>query len=110
MSRPAQHSGPTLTWGAVEPLSDSAVDTALLDRRLQWGREGGEIVKVWSGKDFAQALAFVNAVGRVAEEANHHPDIDIRWNRVTLRLATHSVGGVTERDLDLAARVDALQI
>jgi 4a-hydroxytetrahydrobiopterin dehydratase len=96
--------------GAVEPLSDSAVDAALADRRLQWGREGGEIVKVWSGKDFAQALAFVNAVGQVAEEANHHPDIDIRWNRVTLRLATHSVGGVTEKDLDLAARVDALQI
>jgi 4a-hydroxytetrahydrobiopterin dehydratase len=90
-------------------LSDRAVDEALGDRRLRWSREGAEIVKTWSGKDFADALAYVNAVGALAEAANHHPDIDIRWNKVTLRLSTHSAGGITEQDLDLAAQVDALR-
>jgi 4a-hydroxytetrahydrobiopterin dehydratase len=49
----------------------------------------------------------VNAVGALAEAADHHPDIDIRWNTVTLRLATHSAGGITEKDLALAAGIDA---
>ena len=57
---------------------------------------------------FADALAYVNAVGALAEEMNHHPDIDIRWNRVTLRLSTHDAGGLTQADLELARRIDAL--
>ena len=56
------------------------------------------------GKDFADALAYVNAVGALAEEMDHHPDIDIRWNTVTLRLSTHSAGGLTQLDLELARR------
>jgi 4a-hydroxytetrahydrobiopterin dehydratase len=58
--------------------------------------------------DFAAALAFVNAVGAEAEQRNHHPDIDIRWNTVTLVLSTHSEGGLTEADFDLAATISAL--
>jgi len=58
--------------------------------------------------DFAAALAFVNAVGAEAEQRNHHPDIDIRWNTVTLVLSTHSEGGLTEADFDLAAVISGL--
>ena len=60
-------------------------------------------MKVVRRRDFAGALAFVNAVGALAEAADHHPDIDIRWDTVTLRLSTHSAGGLTEKDLALAA-------
>ena len=87
-------------------LAPEAVDRALAG--LDWARDGGEIVKVWRGQDFAGALAFVNAVGALAEAVDHHPDIDIRWNVVTLRLSTHSAGGITDLDLELAARVEAL--
>lgn len=59
--------------------------------------------------DFAEALAYVNEVGRLAEEADHHPDIEISWNQVTLRLSTHSKGRViTAKDHALAVRIDAL--
>ena len=57
---------------------------------------------------FAGALAYVNEVGALAEAADHHPDIDIRWDTVTLRLSTHSAGGLTEKDLSLAAAIDDL--
>ena len=90
----------------MELLAPGDVDAALSG--LDWTRDGDEIVKVWQGKDFATALAFVNAVGALAEEMDHHPDVDIRWNKVTLRLSTHSAGGLTELDLTLAARVDAI--
>jgi 4a-hydroxytetrahydrobiopterin dehydratase len=90
----------------VEVLDHSVVDAEIAGSA--WERQGEEIVKVVTGKDFAQALTFVNAVGAVAEEANHHPDIDIRWNKVTLRLSTHSAGGLTAADLDMARRIDAL--
>lgn len=55
--------------------------------------------------DFAEALAAVNRIGEVAEEMNHHPDIDIRWNTVHLVVVSHSAGGVTAADLDLAGRI-----
>ena len=58
--------------------------------------------------DFAQALAFVNRVGELAEAADHHPDIELLYNRVTLRWWTHSAGGITERDRELAARTSEL--
>ena len=58
--------------------------------------------------DFAAALAWVNEVGRLAEQRNHHPDINISWNTVTLRLTTHSAGGLTSADVDLAADIDKL--
>lgn len=75
---------------------------------MGWEREGAVLVKVHTGRAFADALAYVNAVGELAEQMDHHPDIDIRWNRVTLRLTTHSAGGITEADLELGRRIDAL--
>jgi len=91
----------------VELLDAAAVDGALAGG-LQWERAGDELVKTRRGKDFADSLAYVNAVGTLAETADHHPDIDIRWNTVTLRLTTHSAGGLTHRDIDLARQIDAL--
>ena len=74
-----------------------------------WHEEDGSLRQELRFADFAEALAFVNQVGALAEEANHHPDIDIRWNVVTLRLSTHSEGNVvTDRDHDLAATIDGL--
>ena len=91
----------------MEVLDHGTVDAELADG-IAWERQGDELVKTRRGKDFADALAYVNAVGALAEEMNHHPDIDIRWNVVTLRLTTHSEGGITRLDLDLARRIDAL--
>ena len=67
---------------------------------------GGKLIKTVVCDDFVAALAFVDEVGRLAEEANHHPDIDIRYNRVTLALMTHDAGGITQADLDLARAID----
>jgi 4a-hydroxytetrahydrobiopterin dehydratase len=73
-----------------------------------WKLVGGEIRKTWEMKDFVHAIGFVNSVALLAERANHHPDIDIRWNRITLTLSTHSAGGLTGKDFDLAAQIDGL--
>ncbi len=76
-----------------------------------WHRVDGDepaITATYELADFAAALDFVNGVGREAEEMNHHPDIDIRWNTVTLVLATHSEGGLTQLDIELAHRISAL--
>ncbi len=92
----------------MEAIEPSVVDKALSEG-LGWQREGNELVKVWKGKDFSAALAYVNAVGALAEQAGHHPDIDIRWSTVTLRLSTHSIGALTRADIDLAVQIDALR-
>ena len=81
---------------------------AALPSVKDWKKQSASITRVYSFKDFAGAMEFVNKVARAAEEANHHPDIDIRWNKVTLTLATHSEGGLTQKDFDLAKRIDAL--
>ena len=74
-----------------------------------WSEVDGVLHRDFRFADFAAALAFVIEVGALAEAANHHPDIDIRWNVVTLRLSTHSEGNVvTDRDHDLAARIDRI--
>jgi 4a-hydroxytetrahydrobiopterin dehydratase len=91
----------------VTVLDPQTVDAALAEG-IAWDRHDAELVKVRRGRDFADSLAYVNAVGALAEEAGHHPDIDIRWNVVTLRLSTHSAGGITEADLSLARRIDAM--
>jgi 4a-hydroxytetrahydrobiopterin dehydratase len=93
---------------ASEVLSGDEVDRALAARGSAWAREGSELVLTVRRKDFAGALAYVNAVGERAEAADHHPDIDIRWNTVTLRLSTHSAGGLTDKDLALSEQIDAL--
>ena len=87
-------------------LDDSTIDSALPG--LDWERDGNEIVRQFDCGSFPKALAFVNAVGERAEAANHHPDIDIRWKNVTLRLSTHDACGLTQKDLDLATEINAL--
>jgi 4a-hydroxytetrahydrobiopterin dehydratase len=81
---------------------------ASLGRLRGWQRKGIEITKVVEHKDFVRAMGFVNSVALLAEKANHHPDIDIRWNKVALTLTTHSEGALTEKDFELAAKIDQL--
>jgi 4a-hydroxytetrahydrobiopterin dehydratase len=90
-------------------LSESEVEEALArPDGPRWELMGGKLVKAVTCDGFVGALAFVNAVGELAEEANHHPDIDIRYNRVTLALVTHDSGGITQFDLDLARSIDGV--
>jgi 4a-hydroxytetrahydrobiopterin dehydratase len=92
-----------------EVLATAEVDAALAEQNLDWKREGDQLTTTVKLRDFAAALEFVNAVGAAAEAANHHPDIDIRWDTVTLVLSTHSAGGLTVLDLALAAAIDRLR-
>ena len=73
-----------------------------------WKKRDVTIARTFVFKDFPAAIKFVNAVAKLAEKAGHHPDIDIRWNKVTLTLTTHDVGGLTERDFSLAEQTDQL--
>ena len=73
-----------------------------------WTSSGKHLVREFVFPDFPSAIRFVTRVARAAERAFHHPDIDVRWNRVRLSLTTHDEGGLTERDFVLAARFDAL--
>ena len=74
----------------------------------EWRIEEGVLTRTFRFKDFPAALAFVNKVGERAEDAGHHPDIDIRYNRVRLGLITHDSGGLTGKDFALATVVDKL--
>jgi 4a-hydroxytetrahydrobiopterin dehydratase len=73
-----------------------------------WEEVNGALEREFRFADFAEALAFVNRVGEIAEEANHHPDIEIHWNRVRLRWWTHVTGSITDRDRELAELVGEL--
>ena len=77
-----------------------------LDELGDWEREGNEIHKVFEFEDFAAAIRFVNDVAGLAERYDHHPDMDIRYNRVKLALSTHSEGGLTPRDFDVAGEIE----
>ena len=79
-----------------------------VERLAGWTLDGEELHRTFEFSNFVRSMGFVTSVAILAEKANHHPDIDIRWNRVTLRLTTHDAGGLTERDVDLAARIDKL--
>ncbi len=71
-----------------------------------WNRDGDEIVKTFTFKDFAEALTFVNRIAEPAEAMNHHPDVKIHWNEVTLELWTHASGGLTMKDFELARAIE----
>ncbi|HMQ31220.1 MAG TPA: 4a-hydroxytetrahydrobiopterin dehydratase [Chloroflexaceae bacterium] len=86
-------------------LSDDEV-AAQLESLGGWARRGDEIVKTYKLPSFASAVAFVTHVAFLAEAAGHHPDIDIRYNKVTLALTTHDAGGLTAKDFALAAAAD----
>ena len=90
-------------------LTDEEIDRQLTDLP-DWKRHGDandSIAATFELTDFVAALDFVSQVGHAAEQMNHHPDIDIRWNKVTLVLSTHSEGGLTQLDIELAHRVAA---
>jgi 4a-hydroxytetrahydrobiopterin dehydratase len=74
----------------------------------EWELEKKHIERTFEFDDFSESIDFVNSVAEVAEEAEHHPDIDIRYNKVRLVLSTHSKGGLTELDFSLAERIDTL--
>jgi 4a-hydroxytetrahydrobiopterin dehydratase len=82
--------------------------SARLESIPGWKLEDRAIVRTFEHRDFVEAMAFVNSVAGAAEDANHHPDIDIRWNKVRLSLSTHSAGGLTSFDFDLAAKINTL--
>lgn len=92
----------------AQPLSARDVDLALRELR-GWNRQEGGLHRRFRRESFMDAVRFVNVVARLADEAGHHPNIDIRYRNVTLFLTTHEAGGVTELDLQLAARINALE-
>ncbi|MCU1222690.1 MAG: transcriptional coactivator/pterin dehydratase [Edaphobacter sp.] len=73
----------------------------------QWKMQEGKLMREWTFKDFVQAMVFVNRAAELAEAAGHHPDIDIRYNHVQLRLISHDTGGITQRDATMVASLDS---
>jgi 4a-hydroxytetrahydrobiopterin dehydratase len=91
----------------MELLTDSEIADRL-SGLPGWERAGSAITTTVTRADFRGAMAYVNAVADLAEEAGHHPDISISWNKVTLTLSTHSAGGLTDRDFALAEQISGL--
>jgi 4a-hydroxytetrahydrobiopterin dehydratase len=102
---PAQ---PALSRRSMPRLYDSKEIKEALKDLPAWEVEGKNIERTFEFEDFAQAIDFVNGVAELAEEAEHHPDIDIRYNKVRVILSTHSKGGLTDLDFDLAEKIDTL--
>ena len=97
-------------WSFVDDLIDPADTRTVIAEALRrtpgWERAGAEIRRTYRFRDFREAMGFVNRVAEEAERAGHHPDIDIRYNAVTLALTTHDAGGLTAKDFDLARAID----
>jgi 4a-hydroxytetrahydrobiopterin dehydratase len=91
----------------VQKLDEAKISAALA-LIPNWLLNDGKIARTFQFKDFPAAIKFVEAVAMLAEQAWHHPDIDIRWNKVTLTLTTHDAGGLTEKDFALARQFDQL--
>lgn len=91
------------------PVLEEKIVAAKLKSMPLWKLEEGELVRHRIFPDFVTAMEFVNRVAEMAEGAGHHPDIDIRYNKVRLALISHDAGGLTERDFDLAAAIDGLR-
>jgi len=92
----------------VERLSDIAIQREL-GNLTGWSRRGDAITKTFQFRSFLTGIGFVSAVAKAAEAADHHPDIDIRYTKVTCTLSTHSAGGITQKDLDMARKIDLAQ-
>jgi 4a-hydroxytetrahydrobiopterin dehydratase len=96
---PPSRGAPPLTAAAIAPLAAQVP---------AWALAGGRLRREFKFKDFATALAFVNRIGAQAEAQGHHPDLELAWGRVAVTLWTHDVGGLSEADFILAARIDRL--
>ena len=92
---------------SAEPLADAVVARELA-ALPGWSRVGDEIVRTFDRGNFNGSIAFVNAIAGAANAADHHPDLAIAWNNVTVRLSSHDAHGLTERDFALARTIDAL--
>lgn len=79
----------------------------VLQTNPDWKLQDGKLLREWTFKDFVAAMAFVNRVAVLAEAEGHHPDIDIRYNRVILGLVSHDAGGISERDAKMASHINA---
>jgi 4a-hydroxytetrahydrobiopterin dehydratase len=88
----------------MKKLDASEIEQAVKDAP-GWESADGKLRREWTFKDFVEAMTFVNRVAEIAEAAGHHPDIDIRYNRVMLGLVTHDAGGITASDAEMAARL-----
>jgi 4a-hydroxytetrahydrobiopterin dehydratase len=88
-------------------LTSQQVETELA-ALPDWSLRDGAITKTVTRKDFRDSLLYLNAVGYLAERANHHPDVAVSWNKVTLTLVTHSAGGLTAGDFAMARQIDEL--
>ncbi len=97
---PCRAGTPALTPAESAPLLTQLVDWTIVDQH--------HLVKNYRFPDFATALAFVNRVGELAEAEDHHPDIELGWGRVALKIWTHSVGGLSRNDFILAAKIDEI--
>ena len=87
-------------------LSDQEIDEELVNCE-GWSRRGDAIFKEFDRGDFAGSVDFVNAIAPAAEDMNHHPDLEISWSKVGVTITTHSQGGLTPNDFELARKVDA---
>jgi 4a-hydroxytetrahydrobiopterin dehydratase len=90
------------------PALNSQQVSDLLSSLDGWGLKGKEIARTFSFTDFYETMAFVNAVAYIANREDHHPDMEVGYNKCTIRFSTHSVGGLSENDFICAAKVDAL--
>ena len=88
-------------------MDDSDISRQLVELP-SWTRDGKSIVRKVEAESFLKGIELIAQVAQIAEAADHHPDIDIRWRRITFTLSTHSAGGLTERDFELAAGIEAL--
>ena len=98
------------TFAAGQVKMDAARTVLALAALPRWQSNGKIISRTFEFKDFPAAMVFVNAVAELAEQAQHHPDMDVRWNKVTLALTTHDAGGLTEKDFALARQCEALSM
>lgn len=98
-------------------MSDSQQSTDILDSTAlhgamadhpHWEVRDGALVRSVTAPSFADGVALVGAVAAVADEVGHHPDMDIRWTTITFRLVSHSAGGITDSDVDMCGRIDAI--
>ena len=92
----------------AERLSDIAIQRGL-GGLPGWSRRGDVITKTFQFRNFLTGIDFVVAIAKIAEAADHHPDIDIRYTKVVCTLSTHSAGGITQKDLDMARQIDGVQ-
>jgi 4a-hydroxytetrahydrobiopterin dehydratase len=88
-------------------LTTKQIDAAMKDLP-EWANTGDAVQRTLQFKDFKDAMAFVNRLADAAEAAQHHPDLLIRYNKVTLTLSTHDAGGITKKDFELARKIDAM--